>query len=88
MTNSKLNKKVKELAKTLGFSNIVKNIKVRSTTLEELAGYVILMANYMSVRFEANNEQEKSDKVMGLLRMFLVQINFCSVKQFNFPNAA
>ena len=83
MKNIKLNKKVKELAKALEFTQIEKNIKVRSTGIDELAGYVILMANHLSAKFEANNELLNSRKVMELLKMFLVQINFISIKQYS-----
>ena len=83
MTNSKLNKKGKELAKALGFTQIEKNIKVRSTEIDELAGYVILMANHLSAKFDANNETENSEKVINLLKLFLVKINFVSTCQYS-----
>ena len=88
MTNSKLNKKVKELAINLGFTKIAKNIKVRSTDVDELAGYVIIMANYMMSCFDGMEMKKESERVLRLLKLFLAQINFISTTEHEFPTLA
>lgn len=84
MKNVKLNKKVKELSSVLDLNKVTKSIKVNSTTLEELAGIVCIISEYMAVRFEGRNQDEKAVEVYDLLRLFMVKINIANFASEDF----
>lgn len=74
---NKIISKTKELAITLGFTAIANNCK-RTSTKEEVFGYILLMANYMMAK---GNEAQK-EKITACLRLLVVQLNFVSNSNF------